>query len=110
MQNSKGGWQRAVQVIAQAARVLTGRQMAGRNPVSYTHLNDRGVGLNGRSQYCHGPADQEPGGVFCGEPHRNDGGRRRRSAASDSHLRIARACDARRWIGRAVQLLSLIHI
>lgn len=31
MQNSKGGWQRAVQVIAQAARVLTGRQMAGRN-------------------------------------------------------------------------------
>lgn len=31
MQNSKAGWQRAVRAIAQAGRVLTGRQMAGRN-------------------------------------------------------------------------------
>jgi Sulfotransferase domain len=35
MQNSKGGWQRAAQTIAQMARVLTGRQMAGRNPTIF---------------------------------------------------------------------------
>jgi hypothetical protein len=31
MQNSNGGWQRRLQRIAQVGRVLTGRQMAGRN-------------------------------------------------------------------------------
>lgn len=31
MQNSNASWQRAVRAIAQAGRVLTGRQMAGRN-------------------------------------------------------------------------------
>jgi hypothetical protein len=31
MQNSNGGWPRALRTIAQVGRVLTGRQMAGRN-------------------------------------------------------------------------------
>ena len=31
MQNSNGGWSRRLQRIAQVGRVLTGRQMAGRN-------------------------------------------------------------------------------
>ena len=31
MQNSNGGWPRRLQIIAQVGRVLTGRQMAGRN-------------------------------------------------------------------------------